>query len=128
MLSTSCVSIFNLHSIRKSCVLQEAWCKKGPPSQQLLATYRPQPALPRKPPPRPPPPSPALVVELIRAADALGRLLQYNHQGFLANVRQQRMGGLAAIELAQTVRHLVGTFPASLLEVLAGIISSILCL
>ena len=38
------------------------------------------------------------------AADAVGQLLKYSHQGFLANVRMLRMGGLAAIELAQTIR------------------------
>ena len=31
----------------------------------------------------------------------------YRHQGFVRNVRQQRAGGLAALELAQTLRTLV---------------------
>ena len=37
-----------------------------------------------------------------------GKLLQYRHQGFLPNKRQQLSGGLAALELAQTLRDVVG--------------------
>lgn len=44
---------------------------------------------------------------LIRTADSLGKLLQYRQQGFLPNARQQRMAGLAVIELAQAVRAVV---------------------
>ena len=58
-------------------------------------------------PPRPPPVPPALLAPLLAAADSLGRLVQYRHQGFLPNARQQRMAGLAAIELAQALRRLV---------------------
>ena len=43
------------------------------------------------------------VQTLVAAADAVGDKLRYSHQGFLANVRMLRMGGLAAIELAQTI-------------------------
>ncbi len=54
---------------------------------------------------------------LIRTADSLGKLLQYTQQGFLPNVRQQRMAGLAVIELAQAVRTVVSchscTYPLS---------------
>lgn len=59
--------------------------------------------------PKPPPPlpDPALTQQLISAADQMGRLLQNRHQGFLPNKRQHRMGGLAAIELAQAVRQVV---------------------
>ena len=44
------------------------------------------------------------VETLVAAADAVGEMLKYSHQGFLANIRMLRMGGLAAIELAQTIR------------------------
>lgn len=56
---------------------------------------------------RPPQPDAAAVASLCKAADAIGTRMQYSHQGFLPNVRQQRAGGLAAIELAQTLRQLV---------------------
>ena len=59
---------------------------------------------------RPPQPDAAAVASLCKAADAIGTRMQYSHQGFLPNVRQQRAGGLAAIELAQTLRQLVKTF------------------
>lgn len=39
---------------------------------------------------------------------SVGKLLQYRHQGFLPNKRQQLSGGLAALELAQTLRNVVG--------------------
>lgn len=49
-----------------------------------------------------------LQVAALRAeADGLGLLLQYGHQGFLHNKRQQRMGGLAILELAQVMAHVV---------------------
>jgi len=35
-------------------------------------------------------------------------VLVNRHQGFLPNKRQLRMGGLAALEMAQTLRQLVG--------------------
>ena len=44
---------------------------------------------------------------MVEAADAIGELLQNRCQGFLPNKRQMRMGGLAAIELAQLLRHIV---------------------
>jgi len=47
------------------------------------------------------------VAKLVREADAIGDRLRYGHQGFLANKRQLRMGGLAAIELAQALRKAV---------------------
>lgn len=47
------------------------------------------------------------VAKLVREADAIGERLRYRHQGFLANKRQLRMGGLAAIELAQALRKAV---------------------
>lgn len=44
----------------------------------------------------------------MKEADAIGDKLRYGHQGFLANKRQLRMGGLAAIELSQLLRSAVG--------------------
>ena len=83
-----------------------------PPSQsQLLACQHHPSKVPREdgglPPPRPP--DKAAVARLVAAADTIGALLQNHHQGFLPNKRQQRMGGLAALELAQAVRQLVST-------------------
>lgn len=43
----------------------------------------------------------------MKEADAIGDRLRYGHQGFMANKRQLRMGGLAAIELAQMLRSAV---------------------
>jgi len=59
--------------------------------------------------PTAPPPLPdrEQTARLLEAADRMGELLQNRHQGFLPNKRQQRMGGLAAIELAQAVKALV---------------------
>lgn len=87
--------------------LQELWCKKMPPTAKLLKVYTPQ-----QPPepdggPAPRGPDQDALRRLIRTADEIGRLLQYRQQGFLPNARQQRMAGLAVIELAQAVRHLV---------------------
>ena len=50
------------------------------------------------------------LAKLLKEADAIGDLLRYRHQGFLANKRQLRMGGLAAIELAQMLRTDVSQF------------------
>ena len=47
------------------------------------------------------------VKRLVDGADAIGAVLVYRHQGFLPNKRQLRMGGLAALEMAQTLRQLV---------------------
>ncbi|CAI7847782.1 unnamed protein product [Closterium sp. NIES-54] len=43
------------------------------------------------------------VQRLLELADRIGRLTQYSCPGFHANVRQYRMAGLAAIEIAQAV-------------------------
>jgi len=50
------------------------------------------------------------VKQLVEGADAIGAVLVNRHQGFLPNKRQLRMGGLAALEMAQTLRQLVGFF------------------
>lgn len=47
------------------------------------------------------------VRQLVEGADAIGAVLLNRHQGFLPNKRQLRMGGLAALEMAQTLRQLV---------------------
>lgn len=67
------------------------------------------PRVPSEADPLPPPalPNPEETIRLLDAADRMGALLQNRHQGFLRNKRQHRMGGLAAIELAQAVQHLV---------------------
>ena len=45
--------------------------------------------------------------QLVEGADAIGAVLLNRHQGFLPNKRQLRMGGLATLEMAQTLRQLV---------------------
>jgi len=65
------------------------------------------------------------VDRLVAAADAVGEMLKYSHQGFLANIRMLRMGGLAAIELAQTIRVAVCV---SILLPLVGYYSKLLTL
>ena len=87
---------------------KELWCKKCPPSADFVAMYArimqpqhpdwtaPQPALPPLDTLRP----------LLAAADAVGALVQYRHQGFLPNRRHHRMAGLAAIEFGQTLAAL----------------------
>ena len=47
------------------------------------------------------------VEKLVSVADDVGEMMKYTHQGFLTNVRMLRMGGLAAIDLAQTLRSAV---------------------
>ena len=49
----------------------------------------------------------AQVEKLVSTADVVGEKLKYTHQGFLTNVRMLRMGGLAAIDLAQTICNAV---------------------
>ena len=84
---------------------KEHWCRRAPPGPALLAAAPPQgldlAALAARP-PRPPPPHD--VSTLTSAADAVGSLLQYDHQGFLANARTRRAAGLAVIEVAQALR------------------------
>ncbi|KAK9791186.1 hypothetical protein WJX73_002593 [Symbiochloris irregularis] len=89
-------------------IFKELWCKKAPPSGALTGDYIPQPRIPQDPPEPPPRPNAQQEAALVAAADSLGKLLQYRTQGFIVNRRQHRMGGLAAIELAQAVKHLVG--------------------
>jgi len=102
---------------------KELWCKKMPPSNEFVAKYKTilehqarqqmmlrnnnnnnstiqQPPLPLAYSAMDPEVFIA-IDELNAVADAIGKLMQYSHQGFLNNVRQQRAAGLAAIELAQ---------------------------
>ena len=51
--------------------------------------------------------------QLVEGADAIGAVLLNRHQGFLPNKRQLRMGGLATLEMAQTLRQLVGLCSSS---------------
>ncbi|GAX83792.1 hypothetical protein CEUSTIGMA_g11217.t1 [Chlamydomonas eustigma] len=88
-------------------LFKELWCKKGPPTAELIAQYTAQQPLPISPALPPLHPDPALLAPLTGHADRLGRLLQNNHQGFLPNLRQQRASGFAAIELAQAIRELL---------------------
>ncbi|KAG2493602.1 hypothetical protein HYH03_008119 [Edaphochlamys debaryana] len=88
-------------------VFKELWCKKGPPTAELISHYPPQKALPVSPPPLPPLPDMDKLRPLTQLADQLGVLLQNHHQGFLPNVRQQRAAGYAAMELGQALREVV---------------------
>ncbi|GIL49345.1 hypothetical protein Vafri_5718 [Volvox africanus] len=88
-------------------VFKELWCKKGPPTPELIAHYPQYPPLPLSPPPLPPPPDAEKLRRLTALADQLGVLLQNNHQGFLFNVRQQRAAGYAAVELGQALLEVV---------------------
>jgi hypothetical protein len=54
-----------------------------------------------------PAPDVAAMKQLEGEAERLGALIQYRHQGFLPNKRQQLMAGFAIIEGAQFLRHLV---------------------
>lgn len=89
-------------------ILQELWCKKMPPSAKLFKVWKPlQKAALDQASDSPGKLEPDRLRTLIRTADDIGKLLQYRQQGFLPNIRQQRMAGLAVIELAQAVQELV---------------------
>ena len=89
-------------------IMQELWCKKMPPSAKLFKVWKPlQIAALDQAPDSHEKLKPDRIRTLIRTADDIGKLLQYRQQGFLPNMRQQRMAGLAAIELAQAVQELV---------------------
>jgi tetratricopeptide (TPR) repeat protein len=86
-------------------LFKELWCKKGPPTAELISHYSSQPSVPSVPPRPPPPPDAVKAAALTVLADGFGRLLQNQHQGFLPNVRQQRAAGLAIVELAQAMNE-----------------------
>ncbi|KAG6545276.1 hypothetical protein Mapa_013389 [Marchantia paleacea] len=89
-------------------VFKEAWCKRMSPLV-LLPSYVRQPQFKD--------PGNALTPKienfvltkskkaLLEAADRLGHRIQYNCPGFLRNLRQHRMAGLAALEIAQKVAN-----------------------
>ncbi|DBA80252.1 hypothetical protein WJX79_002480 [Trebouxia sp. C0005] len=87
-------------------IFKEQWCKKAPPTHEMILRYVMQPPFPSDP-PRITPADKKQVKQLIEGADAIGAVLVNRHQGFLPNKRQLRMGGLAALEMAQTLRQLV---------------------
>ena len=94
--------------------MQELWTHKVPPSPaQMMVCKQRHSRVPSEEDTQAPPPLPDVpsTSRLVAAADQMGRLLQNRHQGFLPNRRQHRMGGLAAIELAQAVQKLVRTLP-----------------
>ncbi|XP_024959887.1 suppressor of RPS4-RLD 1 isoform X1 [Cynara cardunculus var. scolymus] len=83
-------------------LFKEYWCKRLHPKNVCEKVYR-QPPLRKaklrkqdftltKP-----------KIALLHAADRIGKTIQYHCSGFLANRRQHRMAGLAAIEIAQKV-------------------------
>lgn len=88
-------------------IFKEAWCKRLPPDFYYHA-YKPQPALKDRSKGSLRLQDTALTKSkklLLDAAAAIGRLIQYDAPGFLKNVRQQRMAGFAAIEIAQKVAY-----------------------
>ena len=96
--------------------MQELWTHKAPPTPgQMMVCQQRFRRVPNEEDTKPPPPLPdeGATTRLIAAADRMGRLLQNRHQGFLPNKRQHRMGGLAAIELAQAVQEVVGSLVVS---------------
>jgi hypothetical protein len=90
-------------------LLQEAWCKKAPPNAALVGerTWEAKAREHRSNSAPPPAPAPDALQMLRGKAAEIGLLVQYGHQGFLPNKRQQMMSGLAVIEAAQFVAHLV---------------------
>jgi len=85
---------------------KEAWCKRLHPS--TLARYKRQ-TLPSKWLDVTQPPAAVLssqMMQIIKAADFIGRALQNRSPGYLPNRRQYRMCGLAVLETAQTLRRL----------------------
>ncbi|KAL3144958.1 hypothetical protein ABBQ32_003464 [Trebouxia sp. C0010 RCD-2024] len=87
-------------------IFKEQWCKKAPPTHEMIVRYVMQPPFPSEP-STAAPADQKQVQQLVDGADAIGAVLVYRHQGFLPNKRQLRMGGLATLEMAQTLRHLV---------------------
>ncbi|KAG0562763.1 hypothetical protein KC19_9G169700 [Ceratodon purpureus] len=90
-----------------SPIYKEAWCKRLPPDF-YYHSYKPQPVLKEMSKGSLRQQDTALTKSkkaLLDAADAIGRLIQYNSPGFMQNARQQRMAGFAAIEIAQKVSY-----------------------
>ncbi len=71
-----------LYAFWSACLAQELWCKKGPPTAELISHFPPQPPLPLTPAPLPPVSAAELerLRPLTSVADQLGILLQNHHQ------------------------------------------------
>eukprot|EP01012_Entosiphon_sulcatum_P042266 TRINITY_DN56241_c0_g1_i1.p1 TRINITY_DN56241_c0_g1~~TRINITY_DN56241_c0_g1_i1.p1 ORF type:complete len:907 (+),score=159.92 TRINITY_DN56241_c0_g1_i1:30-2723(+) len=92
---------------------KEAWCKRTPPSELKKVPKQPQldPKIPDVVIEKGTPFAEALA-GICKVADIIGPRLQLKTQGFLENLRQHRMCGLAVLEMAQQVqRHWAGTLP-----------------
>lgn len=59
---------------------QEQWCKKGPPTAELITSYAPQPAMPSSPINPPAALDWGVLRPLTALADKFGALLQNDHQ------------------------------------------------
>jgi hypothetical protein len=79
---TAAVQIARYQTLICPCPLgQELWCKKGPPTAELISHYPPQPPLPLVAAALPPDPvDMERLSALTASADALGVLLQNRHQ------------------------------------------------
>ena len=90
--------------------LKESWTRRMSPSEEFVASYQPQPPL--TPVDIAPlwSPDKAQLEALLTAAGALGPLIHYRQTGFAANLRTQRMAGLAILEAAQAARAAVAGF------------------
>lgn len=73
------------------------------PTRELITQYIFQRPIHEVLPSRLEAPNQEEVEEVLKAAEALGYLLQNSHQGFLPNQRQQLAAGCAAIELGQVI-------------------------
>ncbi|KAH9538801.1 hypothetical protein CY35_15G025500 [Sphagnum magellanicum] len=86
-------------------LFKEAWCKRLPPNP----SFKHQPSLNVMPKGGQLRQQDSALTRtkkmLLEAADEIGRLIQYNCPGFLRNIRQHRMAGLAALEIAQKVLY-----------------------
>lgn len=66
-------------------LMQELWCKKLGPSQELIASYAMQRTAIEDPIPMPTRQTARELAPLLTAADLVGSLLQNDYQGFLPN-------------------------------------------
>jgi len=86
----------------------KGWAKKMNPLEIFTGLKRqPQPTREELDAPPPPKPDAGDAAQLLKVAKALGRLTQNNCTGFHPHLRQQVGGGLAAVELAQSIKQLI---------------------
>ena len=87
--------------------MKESWCKRFSLQHPRMKKYKKYPnllpsfqevALKDEP-------NSAEALQVLKAAAALGKLIQLNTPGFLSNLRQHRTSGLVMLDLAQTVRR-----------------------